>query len=84
MTLENATLANISFSDTQIKIKRGTAAEWTALVTALKDEALEVAKIQAQKRANDMADKAILRSLITALNQTVGIDFEGTVEIPQE
>ena len=29
MTLENATLANISFSDTQIKIKRGTAAEWT-------------------------------------------------------
>ncbi|KKG35390.1 hypothetical protein DU52_15815 [Methanosarcina mazei] len=30
MTLENATLANISFSDTQIKIKRGTAAEWTA------------------------------------------------------
>lgn len=41
-------------------------------------------KIQAQKRANDMADKAILRSLITALNQTVGIDFEGTVEIPQE
>ena len=79
-----ATLENISFSDTQIKIKRGTAAERTALVTALKDEALEVAKIQAQKRANDMADKAILRSLITALNQTVGIDFEGTVEIPQE
>lgn len=30
MTLENATLANISFSDTQIKIKRGTAAAWAA------------------------------------------------------
>lgn len=30
MTLENATLANISFSDTQIKIKRGTAADWAA------------------------------------------------------
>lgn len=38
----------------------------------------------AQKRANDMADKAILRSLITTLNTTLGIDFEGTVEIPQE
>ena len=30
MTLENAILANISFSDTKIKIRRGTAAEWTA------------------------------------------------------
>lgn len=30
MVLTDATLANISFSDTQIKIKRGTAAEWTA------------------------------------------------------
>lgn len=38
----------------------------------------------AQKRANDMADKSIVRSLVTALNQTTGIDFEGTVEIPQE
>jgi len=28
--LQNATLANISFSDTQIKLKRGTAAEWAA------------------------------------------------------
>jgi len=55
----------------------------TALVTALKDEALEQAKIQAQKRVNDMADKNIVRSLVTALNQTTGIDFEGTVEIPQ-
>ena len=60
-----------------------TAAERTALVTALKDQALEQAKIQAQKRANDMADKAILRSLITALNQSAGIDFEGTVEITE-
>lgn len=60
-----------------------TAGERTALVTALKDQALEQAKIQAQKRANDMADKAILRSLITALNQSAGIDFEGTVEITE-
>lgn len=30
MTLENATLANISFSDTKLKIKRGTAAELAA------------------------------------------------------
>ena len=29
MTLENATLANISFSDTKITLKKGTAAEWT-------------------------------------------------------
>lgn len=35
----------------------------------------------AQKRANDMADKGIVRSLVTALNQTVGIDFEGEVVI---
>lgn len=58
-----------------------TAAERTALVTALKDEALEQAKLHAQKRANDMADKGIVRSLVTALNQTTGIDFEGTVVI---
>ena len=58
-----------------------TTEERTALVTALKDQALEVAKIQAQKRANDMADKNIIRSLVTALNQTTGIDFEGTVVI---
>ena len=37
----------------------------------------------AQKRANDMADKNIVRSLVTALNQTTGIDFEGTVEITE-
>ena len=61
-----------------------TTAERTALITALKDQALEVAKVQAQKRANDMADKSIVRSLVTALNQTTGIDFECTVEIPQE
>ena len=61
-----------------------TAAERTALITALKDQALEVAKIQAQKRANDMADKNIVRSLVTALNQTTGIDFEGTVELTGE
>lgn len=30
MAIENATLANISFADTKIKIRRGTAAEWTA------------------------------------------------------
>lgn len=35
----------------------------------------------AQKRANDMADKGIVRSLVTALNQTTGIDFEGEVVI---
>lgn len=35
----------------------------------------------AQKRENDMADKSIVRSLVTALNQTVGIDFEGEVVI---
>ena len=34
-----------------------------------------------QRRANDMADKSIVRSLVTALNQTTGIDFEGTVVI---
>lgn len=61
-----------------------TTAERTALITALKDQALEVAKVQAQKRANDMADKNTIRSLVTALNQTLGIDFEGTVEIPSE
>ena len=61
-----------------------TTAERTALITALKDQALEVAKVQAQIRANDMADKSIVRSLVTALNQTTGIDFECTVEIPQE
>ena len=60
-----------------------TTAERTALITALKDQALEVAKIQAQKRANDMADKSIVRSLVTALNQTTGIDFEGTVELSE-
>lgn len=38
----------------------------------------------AQKRANDMADKGIVRSLVTALNQTVGIDFEGEVELIEE
>jgi hypothetical protein len=38
----------------------------------------------AQKRANDMADKSIVRSLVTALNQTVGIDFEGEVELIEE
>jgi hypothetical protein len=58
-----------------------TAEERATLITGLKDQALEIAKLQAQKRANDMADKAILRSLITTLNTTVGIDFEGTVEI---
>ena len=61
-----------------------TTAERTALITALKDQALEVAKIQAQKRANDMADKGIVRSLVTALNQSTGIDFEGTVELTGE
>jgi len=61
-----------------------TTAERTALITSLKDQALEQAKVQAQKRANDMADKTILRSLVTSLNQTLGIDFEGTVEIPPE
>ena len=60
-----------------------TTAERTALITSLKDQALEVAKIQAQKRANDMADKNIVRSLVTALNQTTGIDFEGTVELTE-
>lgn len=30
MTLEDATLANISFSTTKIKVKHGTAAEWSA------------------------------------------------------
>ena len=34
-----------------------TAAERQALITSLKDQALEVAKVQAQKRANDLADK---------------------------
>ena len=38
----------------------------------------------AQKRANDIADKAILRSLITTLNTTLGIDVEGTVELTGE
>jgi len=37
MVLTDATLANISFSDTQIKIKRGTAAEWTAANPVLAD-----------------------------------------------
>ena len=60
-----------------------TAAERTTLVTALKDQALEQAKIQAQKRANDMADKEILRTLITTINTTLGIDFEGTVVITE-
>jgi hypothetical protein len=58
-----------------------TAAERTALITSLKDQALEVAKVQAQKRANDLEDKNILRTLIKDLNQTVGIDFEGEVVI---
>ena len=30
MVLTDATLANISFSDTKITLKKGTAAEWTA------------------------------------------------------
>ena len=62
----------------------GTTAERTALIMSLKDQALEVAKVQAQKRANDLADKNTIRSLVTALNQTLGIDFEGTVELTGE
>jgi len=54
-----------------------------ALITSLKDQALEIAKVQAQKRANDAADKSILRSLITTLNTTLGIDFEGEVSITE-
>jgi hypothetical protein len=61
-----------------------TAAERQALITSLKDQALEVAKVQAQKRANDLEDKNILRKLIKDLNQTVGIDFEGEVELIEE
>jgi hypothetical protein len=61
-----------------------TTAERTALITSLKDQALEVAKIQAQKRANDLEDKNILRAMIKELNQTVGIDFEGEVELIEE
>jgi len=60
-----------------------TTAERSALITSLKDQALEIAKIQAQKRANDAADKSILRSLITTLNTTLGIDFEGEVSITE-
>lgn len=60
-----------------------TAGERATLITGLKDQALEIAKIQAQKRANDAADKTILRSLITTLNTTLGIDFKGTVEITE-
>jgi len=60
-----------------------TTAERSALITSLKDQALEIAKVQAQKRANDAADKAILRSLITTLNTTLGIDFEGEVSITE-
>lgn len=30
-----------------------------------------------------MADKAVLRSLITTLNKTLGIDFKGTVELTE-
>ena len=80
------TISNIDKNVESIleNLSPGTAAERTALITSLKDQALEVAKIQAQKRANDMADKAILRSLITTLNTTLEIDFEGAVEIPQE
>ena len=60
-----------------------TTADRVALITSLKDQALEIAKIQAQKRANDAADKTILRSLITTLNATLGIDFEGEVTITE-
>ena len=60
-----------------------TTADRAALITSLKDQALEIAKVQAQKRANDAADKAILRSLITTLNTTLGIDFEGEVSITE-
>jgi len=60
-----------------------TTAERSALITSLKDQALEIAKVQAQKRANDAADKSILRSLITTLNTTLGIDFEGEVSITE-
>lgn len=59
-------------------------AERQALITSLKDQALEVAKVQAQKRANDLEDKNILRKLIKDLNQTTGIDFEGEVELIEE
>ena len=58
-----------------------TTEERQAMITALKDEALERVKIRAQKRANDLADKNTLRSMITGLNHTVGIDFEGTVDL---
>lgn len=61
-----------------------TAAERQALIEDLKNQALEVAKVQAQKRANDLEDKNILRTLIKDLNQTVGIDFEGEVELIEE
>lgn len=61
-----------------------TAAERLALITSLKDQALEVAKVQAQKRANDLEDKNILRAMIKNLNQTTGIDFEGEVELIEE
>jgi hypothetical protein len=61
-----------------------TAAERQALIEDLKNQALEVAKVQAQKRANDLEDKNILRELIKDLNQTVGIDFEGEVELIEE
>jgi hypothetical protein len=61
-----------------------TAAERQALIEDLKNQALEVAKVQAQKRANDLEDKKILRELIKDLNQTVGIDFEGEVKLIEE
>ena len=60
-----------------------TTADRSALITSLKDQALEIAKVQAQKRANDAADKSILSSLITTLNTTLGIDFEGEVSITE-
>jgi hypothetical protein len=61
-----------------------TAAERQALIEDLKNQALEVAKVQAQKRVNDLENKNILRELIKDLNQTVGIDFEGEVELIEE
>lgn len=55
--------------------------ELQALVIGLKDQALESAKIAAQKRANDLSDKNKIRSIVTLLNSERGIDFNGEVDL---
>jgi hypothetical protein len=55
-----------------------------AAINALVDNSpeLELAKIAAQTRAENIAAKAVIRTFVNVLNSGNKIDFEGTATIP--